>query len=1314
MLRIEKVSLQGFKSFCDPTEITFDEEGITAVVGPNGCGKSNISDAISWVIGEQRAKALRGGKMEDVIFQGSRNRPPSGMAEVMLTMVVHATFEIRAETNQPETEALRQAEESLDLVSDAIEASTADLQEENLAEITGEGEPSTSDISSQQTNTEDVRESQQSTKKRRKFAPKGVPRVFREGERIMVGRRLYRTGESEYEMNGRSCRLRDIQDLFAGTGLGGAHYAIIEQGRIGQVLSARPLDRRALIEEAAGISKFKIRQHAAELKLEASKQNLSRLTDILAEVERQQNSLKRQAGRARRYQRLKQEMRDLMRAVYLVDFRATRKTVAELESTLTEVSLRESQISAAISALEATNDEAAHIARQAEEALNTTRTLAAGIDLETERARQQHNYLNEQLYATGARSQQFAKDQAAIDERRHLIDQETARLRQELVRLEQEINSESKILNEAETEHRVRMDQDSNAERELEVARKQVYECVTFHERWRQSKRQLEDSVERSQSRINGLIAERERAIEVDWATEQEHAKLAASLDEDTQQQQKIAADLSGINKKLNSLRQLRQEGQERLSSLARDLTATEHRLKSLTEIERGKAYFSEAVQSLLNRERHAAGFKTLGTLADFVRVTPEHETMIETALRDELQYVVVPSFDDALGAIDFLKAKGAGRATFLVIGLHGADHDWNNGDGHYSQNGTLDSLLGLRPEFAEAFKLALPGLAKAKIVADTPEAISSSLSNNGSSGNGSLHPTTALSQTGERVVAGRLISGGTGSERGLGVLALKREIIELTDRMDNLTLATKTAESRLYEIETEIGQFEEKASLLDDQLRRLDKGLAVLREQLQQCNRERERAGTHLRVVSQEIAQAEEERKEYEGRLEHANSQTDQAQESRSGAEKLVENKQAEINQLRGDAELRLQELSRRRADFAARTERRRGLQNDIRRLENEVVDLEKRLNRSRLEVIEADDQTITLGKAIEDIAGRLAELTSQQQARVLEINEQTLALNSTREKLEVLNQESRSHRESAHEAREERARMEIERARLTSDLEHLINSCRTELGESIVDVSERLEASPRDPIDHALAEPAISSESEEDEIDDDFEVSFWDLPEDFDIDQARSRLDEVRAKIDALGPVNMMALEEVTEVEERFDFLSSQKTDIEKAIADTQEAIAEIKRRSRERFQEAFLAINENFKQMFQELFGGGRGEMRLIDETDLLESGIEIIAQPPGKRLQNVLLLSGGEKAMAALALVLAIFKYRPSPFCLLDEVDAPLDEVNIGRFVEKVVGMSSETQFVIITHSKRTMEAARTLYGVTMEDPGVSKLISVKLT
>ncbi|MEK7831078.1 MAG: AAA family ATPase, partial [Acidobacteriota bacterium] len=315
----------------------FDQEGITAVVGPNGCGKSNVADAMSWVIGEQRAKALRGSKMEDVIFQGSRNRQAAGMAEVMLTMIVHETFEIRGEATAADAEkhATEIAEKSAQAAEQA-EAYQVQMQAQMQSqiqdgagqiaespEITAEQVEASSENSPENLgeNLVEAGQAQQVKKRRKTNADPGI-RVFHEGERIVVGRRLYRTGESEYEMNGRSCRLRDVQDLFAGTGLGGAHYAIIEQGRIGQVLSAKPTDRRALIEEAAGISKFKMRQHSAELKLEASKQNLSRVTDILAEIERQQNSLRRQAGRARRYQKFRQETRDLMRSVFVVDFRA--------------------------------------------------------------------------------------------------------------------------------------------------------------------------------------------------------------------------------------------------------------------------------------------------------------------------------------------------------------------------------------------------------------------------------------------------------------------------------------------------------------------------------------------------------------------------------------------------------------------------------------------------------------------------------------------------------------------------------------------------------------------------------------------------------------------------------------------------------------------------------------------------------------------------------------------------------------------------------------------------------------------------------
>ncbi len=1366
MLRFEKLSLQGFKSFCDPTEVLFDEEGITAVVGPNGCGKSNIADGISWVIGEQRAKALRGGKMDDVIFQGSRNRQPAGMAEVVLTLVVQETFEVRSEA-QPESEALKQAEESLAQAErgvGAVDQAVATNEDEPAAESgqTAESEPVQVE-SAPQDGDQPV---PTQAKKRRKVQAKDASRVFQAGERVTVARRLYRTGESEYEMNGRLCRLRDVQDLFAGTGLGAAHYAIIEQGRIGQVLSAKPLDRRALIEEAAGISKFKMRQHAAELKLEASKQNLSRITDIVTEVERQQNSLKRQAARARRYKRLRQQMRDLMRAVYVVDYRVTSKNLASLDDVVREISSRESELTAAIADRETAQFEATRASRTAEEALNKSREIAANLDLENERARQQQSYSIEQLQSLAARSAQFAKDQAAITERSQFIAQETARLREELQRIEQEINAESRTLAEEEDRHRERTLRDAEAEQKLEEARKTVYDCVTSLERWRQLKRQFTDSVDRGRARLEGLAVESERAQAQAQAARDQHAKLTEDVELTSIRQQEIGNSLAEISDRLVELQRLREERQSNLSALQRDLTTDEQRLKSLAQIDERRTYFSEAVQVLL---RHAAqnngqpnGFSALGTLADFVKVAPEHEAMIETALRDELQYVVVPSFDDALQAIDLLKSEGAGRATFLVVGqqrdaaatMDSTYHSDNGEASHFASQvsypsdhypaihqpsihqppihyQTLDSMLGLNPSLAEAFKFALPGLATASVVDDAAQAIMASDSSNG------LGPVVSLAITGERAIAGRLVTGGSASETGIGVLALKREIGELHERIESLTDKVRATEAGLNEVKAEIAQLEDSQRRLDGELRQIEQRLVALREQTQQCERERERTATHIRVVEQETAQAQDELKDFETKLQHATEQTEEAEKAHQDAEAVVAAAQTEMAELRRAAETRLQELSRRRADFATRTERRRGLQNDIRRLETEAGDLESRLNRNRLEAIEADSQASSMQTTLVSTTEQLQQLTAQRQLRAAEVERRTGTLASARQRVELLEAELRSARETASQAREERMQKEIEKARLSSDLEHLIQSCQTELGENIVEVCQRLDASKQQAESPALAqemseppqtqptsEPQsaipLSDPGSAENLDEDedgsreIEITFWTVPDDFDLEVAKAQLDELRKKIDALGPVNMMALEELTEVEERFIFLSAQKADIEKAISDTQAAIAEIKRRSRERFVEAFHAINENFKRMFLELFGGGHGEMRLIDESDVLESGIEIIAQPPGKRLQNVLLLSGGEKAMAALSLVMAIFKYRPSPFCLLDEVDAPLDDVNIGRFSDKVIEMSADTQFMIITHSKRTMEAARTLYGVTMEDPGVSKLVSVRLS
>ncbi|MFM8392944.1 MAG: chromosome segregation SMC family protein, partial [Acidobacteriota bacterium] len=727
MLRIEKLFIQGFKSFCDPTELLFDEEGITAVVGPNGCGKSNVADALSWVIGEQRAKALRGGKMEDVIFQGSKNRQPSGMAEVMLTMVVRESFEIRGdapitdpsivEAASADSPASAMPESDVSAAS-PVSATTDGAAENELAAPGVDAEPADEKGTIKAGGASEP--AQAESKKKKKNSTNSLPRVFTEGERVTVGRRLYRSGESEYEMNGRQCRLRDIQDLFAGTGLGGAHYAIIEQGRIGQVLSAKPLDRRALIEEAAGVSKFKMRQHAAEMKLDAAKQNLSRINDILVEIERQQNSLRRQAGKARRFRKLQQEMRDLMRAIFVVDYRGTRLAIDEREGRIAEIAAQEEAINLERVSLEEEQVTVAQLARTAETLLNETRQVASGIDVEAERLRQQITFLQEQIQTLTSRRAQTDQEQGSINERHSFLEQEIGRLRVELQAVEEEINRESRTLAEAEDEHRAISQNDQIAESKLEERRKLAYESVTQLERWRQLNRQFTESVDRSQERLRGLTVEKERAHEQSRQAVDRHENLTLEVAEFELRHEETRLRLEEIISTLAVQRQSREQLQGQLNTLHRDLTATEHRLRSLNELDQRRAYFSESVQAIVKEGQSGQPFRVLGTLADFVNVSSDDELLIESTLRDELQYVVVPTVADAQRAIEFLNREGAGRATFLIAGddrLADQSELAVTNDQQGASYRSLDSIIRMRPEISAAFKLALPGLAAARIV---------------------------------------------------------------------------------------------------------------------------------------------------------------------------------------------------------------------------------------------------------------------------------------------------------------------------------------------------------------------------------------------------------------------------------------------------------------------------------------------------------------------------------------------------------------------------------------------------------------------
>jgi chromosome segregation protein len=1415
MFRLEKLEIGGFKSFADRTTVLFGE-GITCVVGPNGCGKSNIAEAISWVLGEQSAKTLRGSKMEDVIFSGTRDRKPTGMAEVTLTMVAIADVTARDAEDQDNQDygkfdaavegAQRASDAALSILADA-ERVISDEPPDSLPSeqqdhiLAAGGTDPESGESSSPVQPDDSTSHPERAPHHRKPRPR-KKLVLSAGEKINIGRRLYRTGDSDYLMNGRLCLLRDIQDLFAGTGLGGAHYAIIEQGKIGQILSSKPLDRRGLIEEAAGITKFKSRKRLAELKLESARQNLTRVNDITSEVERQVNSLKRQAQKARRYKRLRDEMRSLLKVVYCADYHRLSAAAEASEKELDQARARHTELDALISQRETAHKAASSEARVVEERLASLKEEASAVELEADRIRNRRAFDEQQMNELVSRMDENSRSQDALTGRLSLLDNEIERSASALKTLQGEVATEQSDLIKREGEYQAETARLRDAESTIERLRQRLIVEIGITERLSNNIANLEDSLRKLELRQTSLDAELERAGARREELTAALAQLGAEIEAEATAMNELASNTAARLAALETIKQETAVIRTELDAIQAERSAADILLLSLQEVDAHHRYFSDAVQQLLGPEQ-AHRINAIGTLADFVEVDPQYERLIESLFGRELQSVLVPTIDDALAGIEYLKTEGLGRGAFLVVGLHGAQEDppdyyfdippqdaKNEGQqppetpgsvipsepgvliqsepgtfiqSDQSEPGNLPAesiplssdelasyvdpsyvnpsfinpsfvnhdesagmrfelevlqaidLMGLRPEIKAVVERAFPEKCAACVVPDVEAALHLSMENGWK---------TYITYDGDQVVNGRLlVSAARAGKEGASLLGLKRQIRELNERCavlqkhdEELGLALVASRARLDLAEAECSE-------LDARLRQAEKTAAARISQADALAKDLERAEQHVRVVEQEREIAAEEHAELDARLALLAQELLAAEGSRNLVQHSLASSQSAFGEMRVCVERFAEQLSDARASAAARAERLRAAQSEMRRLEHEAEELNSRINIIRLELYESQSRIEELrasAAVAESESARLNAESARLGADISSLSEHLGTVRNTADELEALLSTLRVESADAHE---HRGRIEVQLTKIQSEAEHLAKSCLTELGQPLSEViasldSGTVESIPSDTdavtesadfvVDPAAAPEPVAAEPQ---------PAPADKPEpadkqSFDLDAARERLDELRTKLDEMGSVNMMALEELEEAEQRFGFLSGQRDDILKSIKGTEDALTEIKRRSREKFRHAFLRINENFQKMFVELFGGGRGEMVLIDEEDVLESGIDLIAQPPGKRLQNVLLLSGGEKAMAAIALVLSIFQFRPSPFCILDEVDAPLDEMNVGRFSEKVVEMSRETQFLMITHNKRSMEAARALYGVTMEEPGVSKLVSVR--
>ena len=1183
-MHIKKLEVSGFKSFVDKTVVHFDHD-VIGIVGPNGCGKSNIVDAIRWCMGEQSAKHLRGKSMEDVIFNGSESRGPAGLAEVTLTF-----------DN-----------------SDPVEAAT-------------------------------------------------LPPEYRDFAEIAIARRLYRDGTSEYLINRTQVRLRDITELFLGTGVGTKAYSIVEQGRIGQIVSARAEDRRLFLEEAAGITKYKQRRKQAERKMEQTRQNLLRIADIVGEIERTRNSLKRQVAKAERFIRYRAELEDLELHAKSHDLlrlivvqRVEREALAAGRDAAAEA---RAHLANAEAALDAARAEAATIEERAKAASgdafaadNRVSTLVAEINHAQERLEQLDLRLTtgqSELEILAHRLAELRSEAGDLDARIHeLCVDEQAR--------------EADAAAEDETLHSLR-EGEISATRVVADLRQQAGELSKQAAAIDARLDGLVQRVAEGRSRDDRLSAEVENLTgEITNLEALEHA-LERSVAELAEGKRLTAEERAHLEAQIEELRGFLLESERALDTVKNELLLKRNRLRALDDLHRRLEGVGAGVRALVSRDDPSI----LGLLADRIEAPERLTAALAGLLGEQLQYVIVTDPERGLALLRELQRAERGRAHVIArcpAHVAGRRPRVRSGEGVV---GFLVDQLQYSPQ-DESLIRALIGDA---LVVETPaHALAQS----------QAHPgLTVVALDGTVFHANGAIAGGSGNDVAAAMVEQKREMRLLAVQVEELTtlekerFAAHTAlRSRMTEIGTELDRARQGAHEGELAHLQAEKDLVRTRGERESAVARRRNLTTECEELATAVAEAERAEKDSRNQLAELNAQLERTQHDLTRAEETA-------------------------TEWRERVAAQASL----------VTERKVRLAQIREQVGSAQAARERVGASIADHETRSARLDQELHEAAASFGETAARIVLDREALGTARADARA----AHERLDEATEL-LEKVRFG------IANHETETRQVRERLSEHEEAVHRHEMaltgferdhQHLLEDTAIRFRG----LDLARVVGDYHLRPPPDAEQ-RSRIKDLTQILDRMGPVNLDAKAEYDDAEQRFSSLSAQKDDIEKALDELERAIKHMNKESRRRFRETFEAVNALFKDTFVKLFKGGRGELKLTDPSDMLATGVDIIAQPPGKKLANIELMSGGEKALTAVALIFAIFRHKPSPFCVLDEVDAPLDEANVARYNEAIRSMTDRSQFILITHIKKTMQMVDVLYGVTMGEPGVSRMVSVKV-
>jgi chromosome segregation protein len=1056
-----------------------------------------------------------------------------------------------------------------------------------------------------------------------------------------------------------------------GTGLGGETYAIIGQERIGQLLSSKPLDRRGIIEEAAGITRFKTKKRLAELRLESAKQNLSRVNDIFEEVTRQMGVLKRQAAKAERYTALREELRGKLRIVI-----ASRLTQMDAEQAITAAEI--TRLGALIDAQATELD-----TMDAEHSTGVERGYQ--LDSEIRESAAKANTSAVELERIAARTAANADRVAELTQRIAAGNDDLAQSRAQLETLAGELESHRSFLETATAESTAARNTAHAQQAQAHEATRNVLAAESQAETLRHSAMQ---AMQRA-AQANNEIAQAEAALS---ALEQEKSRLESesaaaraeleqlgvqrgqaklTFEGVTERLQRLAAEIASLRQSLDSKRNEETASRRRGDELRAEAASLHGRRGSLEALIREHSYSTDTVRDIFraNARHEHSGIAPLGTLADFIEVDGQYETIVDEFLRDELNYIVVRSWDAADEGVRLLQADVAGRATFLV-------HKTGQLETGQLETESISSAIPLRNcirvlnGFGRSLESILPKLRDGYIAPDSATARSLA----------AQHPQAFfLSPSGE-TFHNVTVTGGKPREQG--PLALKRELAELQTKVDAIESDLAANELATAALTRDIAEFTVTLDARTHEQRDAERESANSGAALQQMEAETARIEGRLQQWQLAAARNQDQRQSHADLITRKRDEAATFESERTTIEAQVTGLTEKIAALRLGREELQAAAAAAAAALAGLEERRRNADANFEQTNRlyegqsqRIAQLDSQLTAAAAEKQRREEETAELSTHHTE----LTEMRAQAIAEGETLSAEAAALRTAMSELDT---KLRALRHETEALREQRAELSARAAKLTSDLEHLESTCLNDL--SVEAIVLREDAA----IIRIEAEALVAEE-----------------------EAARA----LKQRLEAMGPVNMMALEEYTETSQRHAFLEAQRRDLIESIENTQASIKEIDDVSRIKFDEAFKAINQNFSATFSKLFGGGQAFMRLTDPEGLSsdQSGIDIIASPPGKKLQNVLLLSGGEKALTALALLVGIFEFQPAPFCVLDEVDAPLDETNVGRFARLIAQLAESTQFIVITHSKRTMEQADVMYGVTMQEPGVSKIVSVSL-